>query len=356
MLDPHNANGRCDLSLQSMTSRLVSLGMRRTSRSVLGMRCASSGGVVGGRWDALMASASTPFVPMSPLPTVPGGTAVAAGSLDPLQLPPPPQLAHDPMLPLCTSTETAGPLLGAVQDALLLLHGATGLPWWATLVTATLCVRTSLLPLVMYQMKASNRFGAAMPHMMTVKEALQRAIKELEMQVPPSGGTLLAKVDKLKMGRKGMQLIWQKFDCHPAKLVVTPLVHIPIFLTYVFSVRDMIRGEVSGLASGGAAWFPDLTAADSTLVLPVLAAGLTYVNLEQGLGGSQNKWLIWGKDKIQLLMIGLQMFTAELPAGIFMYWVTSASYGIVQTAALRNPSVQKALGLLPPKPPNLPTI
>ena len=262
---------------------------------------------------------------------------------------------HDQHALLCTSTETAGPLLGGVQDALLALHDTTGLPWWATLVTATLCVRSSLLPLVFYQMRASARFAGAMPYMLQVKDALQRRFKELDAAAPSGSAGVRVKAEQLRQARHGLQLTWRKFDCHPAKLFLTPVVHFPVFITYVFAVRDMIRGgeggAAPGLAAEGALWFPDLTVMDGTYVLPALAIGLTYVNLEQSLGGGpKSGWLYKCKNALQTAMLLLGAFTSQLPAGVFMYWVTSASYGIVQTATLRSPAVQKALGL--GKPPH----
>jgi YidC/Oxa1 family membrane protein insertase len=262
---------------------------------------------------------------------------------------------HDQHALLCTSTETAGPLLGAVQDALQALHDTTGLPWWATLVTATLCVRSSLLPLALYQMRASARFGGAMPYMLQVKDALQRRFKELDAAAPSGTAGVAVKAEQLRQARRGLQLTWRKFDCHPAKLFLTPVVHFPVFITYVFAVRDMIRGgeegAAPGLAAEGALWFPDLTVMDGTYVLPALAIGLTYVNLEQSLGGGpKSGWLYKCKNALQTAMLLLGVFTSQLPAGVFMYWVTSASYGIVQTATLRSPAVQKALGL--GKPPH----
>ena len=105
------------------------------------------------------------------------------------------------------------------------------------------------------------------------------------------------------------------------------------------------------LSTGGALWFENLTVADATLVLPLAAIGLTYINLQVSLGNApRNSMLYWLKDIGQVLLIVGLPLTSGLPQGIFVYWTTSAAFSAVQTQVLRADSTRIALGLPPIKP------
>ena len=230
------------------------------------------------------------------------------------------------------------------------------MPWWATLVTATLLVRASLLPLTIQQMRFGKRFGAAMQRD-EVRTLI--GITRQEISRMGDGATAEQKAQKLRLCLKGLRLVWREHDCHPARFFVTPVVHISVFLTYVFSVRAMIREGVPGLDAEGALWFTDLTVPDPVFALPLAAVSLTYANLELGFGsGSQPAVITWIKDKIQLLMIFVALpFTTQLPAGVPIYWVTSASFGLAQQLLLKQPEVRERLGGAPletvePPPPS----
>ena len=85
---------------------------------------------------------------------------------------------------------------------------------------------------------------------------------------------------------------------------------------------------------------------DETLALPMIAIGLTYLNLEMSLGKAPQGTIIhWLKDTGQVLLIAGMPLTTALPQGIFLYWITSASFSAAQTRAVRSDGVRAALGL-----------
>jgi YidC/Oxa1 family membrane protein insertase len=187
----------------------------------------------------------------------------------------------------------------------------------------------------------------------------------------------------------------------PMRIIGIPALQIPLFVTFVMATRGLIDQGGNGLDSGGVAWFIDLTARDETLVLPLLAVGATYLNLELSLGqlpaqpqpspgdiaptlhpttDSENttseataslfpaaaaaKSLegstpattkapalvsssVAGvvKDLLQTaLIVGLPV-VATLPSGAFMYWIASSAFSTAQTVLLRQPAVRTSLGL-----------
>ena len=126
------------------------------------------------------------------------------------------------------------------------------------------------------------------------------------------------------------------------------LIQLPAFLTFVVSMRHMIRDSElrSELSHGGVLWFQDLTVPDETLALPMMAIGLTYMNLQMSLGKAPEGTIIhWLKDTGQVLLIAGMPLTTALPQGIFLYWITSAAFSAAQTQAVRSDGVRAALGL-----------
>ena len=123
---------------------------------------------------------------------------------------------------------------------------------------------------------------------------------------------------------------------------------LPAFLTFVVSMRHMIRdsGLRSDLSHGGTLWFENLTVPDETLALPMIAIGLTYVNLQMSLGKApQGTVFHWLKDTGQVLLIAGMPLTTALPQGVFLYWITNALFSAAQTHAVRSDGLRAVLGL-----------
>ena len=238
------------------------------------------------------------------------------------------------------------PVFDSVQSCLETVHHATGLPWYLTIVLSTLAVRSSFLPLIVHQLKAGGRYAtAAKPEADKLwhlyKEARDRSTKANNV----SG---LARATSLYW--RGLRAVLAKHNCRPVSLFGGSLVQLPAFLTFVVSMRHMIRdgGLRSDLAHGGALWFNDLTLPDETLALPVLAIGMTYANLQMSLGKAPPGTVFhWLKDTGQVLLIAGLPLTTALPQGIFLYWITNAAFSAVQTHAVRADGVRSVLGLPP---------
>lgn len=100
------------------------------------------------------------------------------------------------------------------------------------------------------------------------------------------------------------------------------------------------------------------TQPDALLLLPLACLASTYMNLELGFAKLHESRTIlrFVKDNLQLLLLLGAPVTSTLPAGVFVYWLTSSLYGHAQHFALQNPGVRAALGfpplLLAPPPPS----
>lgn len=128
-----------------------------------------------------------------------------------------------------------------------------------------------------------------------------------------------------------------------------PLLQLGAFVTYAVAVRDMIRSGGLDLSDQGALWFTDLALPDPTLVLPITAIALSYTGIQYGWRG--NVPVVAdssGKKKVPvspLFVVGYYMqgvliaafpVTSLLPAGVFMYWIPSATFSLIQMKALRQ--------------------
>lgn len=139
----------------------------------------------------------------------------------------------------------------------------------------------------------------------------------------------------------------KKYETRPVQTVLGSLVHIPLFILMAYSARDMIRhGAFEGLDTGGLLYWINLKETDETFVLPILAAGSTYLNIELGLRNKSAIWTTFGQG-MQYLPLVATPFIAALPQGVFFYWIPSTWAAIVQTVAMDNNAFRRSIGLKP---------
>ena len=238
-----------------------------------------------------------------------------------------------------------------VQQGLETLHAFTGLPWWCTLIGSTLLVRSSFLPLTLHQLRATARYA-------TSAKPENDRLWSLVNKVTGTGADTATTLKAYQIYYQGMTSVLKKHRISLLSMFGGTLIQIPVFVTFVFTVRRMIRDPelAHELATGGALWFDNLTLADATMVLPLTAIGLTYMNLQVSLGNApRDSWFYWFKDIGQCLLILALPITSTLPSGIFVYWTTSASFSAVQTHVLRADVTRTALGLPPIQTRQMPT-
>ncbi|CAM9219406.1 unnamed protein product [Ectocarpus sp. 12 AP-2014] len=129
-----------------------------------------------------------------PPPPAPATEAIAAGSgAEPLSTAAAQFLSDFPssVTPLVTDAGvyllkgvlTAGMhVMGGVQSGVQAVHHTTGLPWWATIAVATIGVKISLLPVVVYQAGHMDRMRAAWPEIQILRGYLATSLDEIPQQ------------------------------------------------------------------------------------------------------------------------------------------------------------------------------
>lgn len=97
-------------------------------------------------------------------------------------------------------------------------------------------------------------------------------------------------------------------------------------------------------------WFPDLTASDPYLLLPMISCCLNAINLEVAMTRTQYGTVSERmKIFLQMLSLGLAPIISGFPAASFVYTITSGVYTLLYTKVMRIEAVRSFLKLQPTK-------
>ena len=134
-----------------------------------------------------------------------------------------------------------------VQQGLETLHAFTGLPWWCTLIGSTLLVRSSFLPLTLHQLRATARYA-------TSAKPENDRLWSLVNKVTGTGADTATTLKAYQIYYQGMTSVLKKHRISLLSMFGGTLIQIPVFVTFVFTVRRMIRDPelAHELAMGGA--------------------------------------------------------------------------------------------------------
>lgn len=161
-----------------------------------------------------------------------------------------------------------GTPVDGVISAMEFLHTQTGLPWWATICSATLVVRLCVFPVGLFQMRNVANLAKIKPEM----ERLTNRMKDMAAK---------GDIEVAQKYRKELKDLLQRNNANPMKSMVTMFVQAPIFMSFFFGLRKM-ASESPGFAEGGMLWFANLASPDPYFILPILSAGIMYANVHFG--------------------------------------------------------------------------
>lgn len=216
-----------------------------------------------------------------------------------------------------------------VEAGLHALHDAAGLPWWATIVAATLALRTLLVPVNVALLRNTLRMKMIHPQV----AALEAKMADAAL---PEGERMAAAGE--------LQALFADKQCSPWRsMVVFPLLLPPVILSIFGAIYNLSQSTPSMMAEG-LWWFPDLTLADPTYLLPVLSAATWLLNVEAGAGVFYHS-----STRAQFLVrtgatLGWAL-SAPMPSGVFVFWLTSNLFAVARGYITRLDSVRKALGI-----------
>nr|GEX65233.1 mitochondrial inner membrane protein OXA1-like [Tanacetum cinerariifolium] len=221
--------------------------------------------------------------------------------------------------------------VAAWMDALDGIHKFTGLNWWATIVIATVILRTCMVHSKIYGLKF----------------AINIAIMKQQLQEKRMGEAVVK------------EQVNEAYLMQSVPLLLSLIIRSVVYGTFHFAIYNMV-GKVPSFETGGASWFLNLTTADPLYTLPVLYSYTLWLNFEVNirnssifLQGNRSPDL---KKNVRGVYAALMIpLCSYFPKAFFFYMITSNVYSLVFGLTIRQPAVQKFLNIpivgLPPKSP-----
>jgi membrane protein insertase Oxa1/YidC/SpoIIIJ len=233
------------------------------------------------------------------------------------------------------------------------IHSTLGLPYWACFAAISVGVRTVLFPIVLYAAHTAARFAKIAPDVQFQLALFQKDMAQYRAMKASARQILF-------LMRTNIATLGATYKIHkvnPLTVFLSPVLQIPIFWYISVDMRKIVNGLdpllAQNLVEGSVAWIPDLTEADPWFGLPCIAGVLLYGNMEVALGKRNMAGEVTAKadtalllkDCFQSLAIFMPCFTAQLPAGVQIYIVTSFCFTLMQSTALRTESFRQLVGL-----------
>ncbi|VDK54386.1 unnamed protein product [Anisakis simplex] len=298
------------------TSKLVP-----KSPSLLQFRSLSSAEKIFGLDQDIMNIPNLPPVPLPPEPSLSVEELVASGQ----------SVLHE--LGLISWWKPSG----YFRMALEAVHNHLDLPWWATIMCATLCLRLAMI------------FVPIMSQKLVAKQSMYK--KELDefrdriMEAKKEGNNLLQQQIFLEQ-----RDFLKSKDIRLGRQFLIILANGGVFATQFFAIRKMVEVNFPGWSNGGALWFTDLTMADPYYALPLISAVtmgiVARVGIEMGTSADQ-----MGPGMRLGMLYGLPVFifiaSSRFASGLCVYWCTSNFISLIYSAAFRLPSVRKVFKIPP---------
>uniref|UniRef100_A0A1J3E589 Mitochondrial inner membrane protein OXA1 n=1 Tax=Noccaea caerulescens TaxID=107243 RepID=A0A1J3E589_NOCCA len=229
--------------------------------------------------------------------------------------------------------------IAALQHCIDMVHSFTGFEWWASIVVATIIIRSLTVPLLIKQMKDTTKLSLMKPRLEAIQE---------EMQNKGMDHVTMAE------GQKKMKNLFNEYGVTPFTPMKGMLIQGPLFICFFLAIRNMAE-KVPSFQTGGALWFTDLTTPDSLYMLPVITA-MTFLitvecNAQEGMEGNPMGKTI--KNVCRVFALLTVPMTMSFPQAIFCYWITSNLFSLTYGLVIKRPQVKKMLRIpeLPPTPP-----
>lgn len=241
-----------------------------------------------------------------------------------------------------------------MQDGLLYIHDTTGLPWWATVVTSTILIRSVMtLPLSVYSL-----------YILAKVENISLELKDLIVDLKRETAIYkrywkISEKQAAVMYKRSLKKQWVKLierdNCHPFKASLVVWFQIPVWVCMSFALRNLVYmtgGDPAAavtfleMSTGGIGWIPNLTEPDLSWILPV-AFGLTNLIIIELQRMSKLRQPSKMYNVLTNVFRGFSIImipvAASVPSCMSLYWMTSSSYGLIQNMVLLSPSVRRKL-------------
>lgn len=212
-----------------------------------------------------------------------------------------------------------------IERLLEVTHVYTGLPWWGTIVVATIGIRLIMFPLYM---KASANAAKTSK----VKPELDAVLSELKTAAGPTEQLMAANKRKKLMKENDIHMIHQMY----------PIMQLPIAYGFFQALRKMANFPVEGFSTGGIAWFEDLSQVDPYLGLHIIGAALVLGIVRLGGETGMSTMSKPMKKILTILPIASIFITKGFSAAVVLYFAVNSLFSFLQTLTLSNKWFRKA--------------
>lgn len=220
--------------------------------------------------------------------------------------------------------------VGMAQQCLEYLHISQNLPWWATIIVGTVCIRMVIFPLVIMTQRHVGHFNNSMPQVVHLQQRFSEARK--------AG-------DQIEAQRYASEIatFMKEKNLNPFKNFLGPLAQAPFFISFFLALRGMANCPVDSMKDGGLYWFTDLTVPDQFYGLPVITSLTLLVTIELGVdtGKMNNENAKSIKYLFRAVPFLMLPFSAQFPAAILCYWASTNFFSVLQVSFLKVPAVRE---------------
>ena len=242
-----------------------------------------------------------------------------------------------------------------IESILLTSHNALHLPWWSVIVATTLTLRAiTTLPIQIYIQKRTAEVeiahseitefsGPLMSKIMTQCKRDNLTIEEANKKVKIAYNQL--RHDKLAQHNINLKI-------YRLQSFILPFFQLPLFISISIAVRNLTgalpdwyksTSPLPSMRSEGVAWFQDLTIPDPYFVIPVvfLISNLVNISVYSNQMRQQSTALKIVNNTFRSLSIAMAYVSTQMPAGLTLYWMVSACYGLGQNVVLKLPKFRR---------------
>lgn len=225
-------------------------------------------------------------------------------------------------------------IINALSDVLLAITSVTGSLGWS-IVLFTIAIRFILLPLTLSSIKATTKMRDIQPELKKLKEKHGK--------------------DKEKLQKAQMEL-YKKYNVNPLAGCIPQLVQIGLLIIlYQFLINFLGQSEVHGVVLEKTFFWMDLSQADSTYILPIVAAVTQMILSLMIAPGGEKEDLVPNASKSKkkqeenkkeedfaemaasmqqqmlfILPIMTGFIATRFPSGVALYWVITTLFSIGQ--------------------------
>ncbi|CAK7897941.1 mitochondrial inner membrane protein Oxa1p [[Candida] anglica] len=224
-----------------------------------------------------------------------------------------------------------------IERILEATHVYSGLPWWGTIIAATVGIRVLMVPLYIKASANAAKMSKVKPELDQCLSDMQNASNQQEQMEAAAARKKIMKAHDIHMTHQ-----------------LFPILQLPVAYGFFQALRKMAAHPVDGFADQGYAWFTDLSAVDPYCGLQALAAVVVIGMVRSGgeTGAQQMNPLM--KKMMTYLPIASIFITKNFAGAVVLYFAANSIFSFAQTTLLRSAWFRRMVNLpditAPPPP------